>query len=148
MITPCRVRGTRTAATRPRLRRAGRAWDDRLARGRRSEALARELLTASGYTIERTNVRFPAGEIDIIAREGATLCFVEVRSTACVEWGGPLGSITDQKRRRLIRAARWYLARERTLPAEIRFDVVAVVWEDGPTLELVRGAFDASGLNL
>ena len=115
----------------------------RRALGRRGEQLALRLLTSSGYTIERTNVRFPVGEIDIIAREGLTLCFVEVRSASSSDWGGPPASITDRKRHRLIRAAQWHLARARALPTEIRFDVVAIEWGDPPRVELLRGAFDA-----
>ena len=115
--------------------------------GKASEQLALRFLAANGYTIEETNVRFPAGEIDVVAREGETLCFVEVRATTSAEWGGPLATITARKRSRIIRAARWYLSQDRALPPEMRFDVVAIEWrEDGrPTIELVRGAFDASG---
>lgn len=137
----------------------------RQALGRRSERLARRLLAQQGYTIERTNVRFPVGELDIVARHGRALCFVEVRATSSGAWGGPLATITDRKRRRLIRAARWYLARlpliegggqappigrrgagqarECALPEEIRFDVVAIEWSDPPKVDLIRNAFDA-----
>lgn len=111
--------------------------------GRASEQKARELLMASGYRIEATNVRFPVGELDLVAWEGHTLCFVEVRSTSSSQWGGPLASITEPKRRRLIRAAQWYLQGLRTLPSETRFDVVAITWEvaGAPRTELIRGAF-------
>ena len=120
----------------------------RLARqrlGRRAEQLARRLLTSHGYVIEQTNARFPVGELDIVAREGQTLCFVEVRSVSSPQWGGALATITDRKRRRIIRAAQWYLSRLPILPPETRFDVVAVEWpSDGrPAIELIRGAFDA-----
>jgi putative endonuclease len=113
--------------------------------GRRSEAIALRLLTSQGYAIEATNVRFPVGEIDIIAREGHTLCFVEVRSTSSDHWGGPLATIDARKQRHLIRAAKWYLSRHPSELPEIRFDVVAITWNDGkaPTTELIRGAFDA-----
>ena len=114
--------------------------------GRRSEQLAVRLLRSHGYRIEQTNVRFPVGELDVVAREGHTLCFVEVRSATSQQWGGALESIGERKRCRLIRAARWYLSRLRTIPEEVRFDVVAVDWASGgePRLELIRGAFDAS----
>ena len=115
--------------------------------GQRGEQLALQLLTSRGYVIEQRNVRFPVGEIDLIARDGQALCFIEVRSVSSSAWGGALASITDRKRRHLIRAARWYLSRCRELPPETRFDVVAIEWGDGlapPTVELVRGAFDAS----
>ena len=112
--------------------------------GRRSEQVARRLLTSAGYVIKETNVRFPVGELDIVAQDGETLCFVEVRSTTSDQWGGPLGSISDRKRHRLIQAARWYLGRLRALPATTRFDIVAITWHPDrkPIIELVRGAFD------
>ena len=113
--------------------------------GRRGEALAIRHLRAQGYAIERTNVRFPAGELDIVARDGQTLCFIEVRSRSSSDWGGPLASITAKKRRRTIRAARWYLSRYRVTPCEMRFDVVAIEWHEPqpPVLLLLRGAFEA-----
>ena len=123
--------------------------DSRALLGRRSEQLAVRFLRAHGYVIEQTNVRFPVGEIDIVARDGHTLCFIEVRSTTSAAWGGPLASIGGRKVRRLIRAARWYLSRYlsrgRVLSPETRFDVVSIVWtNDGPPVpELVRGAFEA-----
>ncbi len=110
----------------------------------RGEQVAARFLVARGYAIEARNVRFPVGEIDLVAREGQTLCFVEVRSASSSQWGGPLGSITERKRRRLIRAAQWYLQRLRTLPASTRFDVVAIAWQDGrASPELIQGAFTA-----
>jgi len=127
------------------LRRVKTRLTPRVLRGRRAEALACEYLKARGYAILERNVRFPVGELDIVARDGRTLCFVEVRSTSSQQWGGPLASITDRKRRRIIRAAQWYL-RYRRLPVdEMRFDVVAIDWGRGaaPSVELVRGAFTA-----
>ena len=114
--------------------------------GRHSEQLAARLLQRHGYRLERTNVRFPVGEIDIVAWEGQTLCFVEVRSTSSQEWGGPLASIGARKQQHLIQAARWYLAQCKSLPLASRFDVVSVDWSapHEPKLELIRGAFDAS----
>lgn len=114
--------------------------------GQRAEQLAAAYLRAHGYTIEQANVRFPVGEIDLIAHEGDVLCFVEVRCTASGDQGGPFATITHRKRQRIIRAARWYLNRLRELPQQIRFDVVGILWPpDGPpSLELLRAAFDAS----
>ena len=91
-------------------------------------------------------MRFPVGEIDIVAREGATLCFVEVRSTSSGRWGGPLASIVERKQRRIVQAARWYLKRRRVVQMDVRFDLVGIEWKNGaPLVQLVRGAFDASG---
>ncbi len=127
-------------ASVPARRDAGRG-----AFGRRSEALACQLLTSQGYTIVQRNVRYPVGELDVIAWDGATLCFVEVRATSSMDWGGPLASIGPRKRQHLIRAAQWYLNRCHPVPEESRFDVVAIHWEAGgkPEVELIRGAFEA-----
>ena len=115
-------------------------------RGQASEALAVGHLKSQGYVILETNVRYPIGEIDIIAKEADTLCFVEVRSTATDVFGGPLATITSAKRLRIIRAARWYLAYQKDPPAFVRFDVLGILWTDPshPQIELIRGAFDAS----
>lgn len=128
------------------------SWADALAaqrsqQGRRAERLAERELVRQGYRVQRRNVRYPVGEIDLIAMDGDTLCFVEVRSTSSDAWGGPLATVTDGKRRRIIAAARWFLASHRGPMAECRFDVVGVLWRaDGaPQLELVRGAFTADG---
>ena len=90
-----------------RIPESDRAHSARQQLGERSEQAARRFLVSQGYVIEETNVRFPVGEIDIVAREGDILCFVEVRATRSDAWGGPLASIGDRKRRHLIRAARW-----------------------------------------
>ena len=127
------------------LRPLSRRLTARGLRGRRAEALASAYVAAHGYAVIQRNVRFPVGEIDLVAREGQTLCFIEVRSTGSQQWGGPLASITDRKRRRIIEAARWYLQYGSIRAPETRFDVVAVEWHEGarPSVELVRGAFTA-----
>ena len=115
--------------------------------GRRSEELACAFLERQGLRIEKTNVRYPLGEIDIVAWEGHTLCLVEVRSTSSDQWGGPLVTVTDSKRRRILRAAQRYLQTLRALPPEIRFDVVAVRWVTAqePHIEHIPSAFTADG---
>ncbi len=113
--------------------------------GRESELLARRLLVDQGYMIEQANVRYPVGEIDLIARDGDTLCFIEVRSVSSDAWGGALATVTRPKQQRILRAVQWYLQRLPELPSAVRFDIVAVTWQaDGPPrAELVRGAFEA-----
>jgi putative endonuclease len=117
----------------------------RALRGRRAEQAACDYLSRRGYALIERNARFPVGEIDIVAREGQTLCFIEVRSTGSQQWGGALASITDRKRRRLIRAAQWYLRYCPVRAIDTRFDVVAIEWQPAgpPQIELVQGAFTA-----
>jgi putative endonuclease len=117
----------------------------RQALGQESERLARRALEQAGYAIEQANARNPAGEIDFVARQGNALVFVEVRSTRSDAWGGPQATIRAAKQRRMVRAARWYLARHPAAAGEIRFDVVLVRHRaDGmPEIDLLPGAIES-----
>ena len=102
------------------------------------EDAAERLLTRHGLEIITRNYRTRQGEIDLIAREGATLVFVEVRSRASGRFGGAIESITAAKRRRIVAAARHFLSKLTREPP-CRFDVVTL--EAGEPAWL-RGAFD------
>ena len=116
---------------------------DARARGERIERLAARWLTARGLTLEAANQHAKGGELDLVMRHGDTLVFVEVRHRADSRHGHPLETITAAKQRRLIRAARFYLARNR-LSCPCRFDVLAVTGLP-PHLEYdwVANAFEA-----
>lgn len=103
------------------------------------EALAAEFLRARGVHVVVQNYHCRLGEIDLIAREGATTLFVEVRRRASSAFGGAAASITAKKRMRLLRAARHYLSRLRVTPA-CRFDAVLIEGEP-PRIEWIRNAF-------
>jgi len=92
-------------------------------RGAAAEALAAQFLQARGIRIVARNYRCRGGEIDIIAREGPTLVFVEVRLRRGNAFGGAAASITAAKRRRLSFAARHYLGRLGREPP-CRFDAI------------------------
>jgi len=107
-------------------------------RGDRAEARAAEHLRAAGYTLVTRNYRIKGGEIDLVARDGGVLCFVEVRSRADASHGLPEETIGRTKRRRIARAAEHYLAARRLHDAPCRFDVVAI---DGDGIRLYKDAF-------
>jgi len=94
-------------------------------RGEAAELLAADFLQRRGLTILERNYRCRFGEIDLVARSGELLIFVEVRARRSDAFGGAAGSITATKRRRLVAAARHYLATHRVDRA-CRFDVVLV----------------------
>jgi putative endonuclease len=79
--------------------------------GKRSERLAAEFLKRTGYRILETNYRSPVGEIDIIAREKATIVFVEVKARSSNRFGSPKGAVTPAKQRKISMAALDYLKR-------------------------------------
>lgn len=110
------------------------------ASGGAAEDRAAAVLERAGLAIVARNFRTRRGEIDLIARDGDTLVFVEVRLRRGAAFGGALGSITSHKRRRIEAAARQYLmGLARTPPC--RFDVVAL---EGGDAQWLRGAFDAA----
>ena len=109
------------------------------AAGGAGEERAEAFLAHHGLAIVGRNYRTKAGEIDLIAREGATLVFVEVRMRSPHRFGGAAASVTPRKQRRIVAAARQYLMSLRPVPP-CRFDVVAL---DGDAPEWIRGAFDA-----
>jgi putative endonuclease len=94
--------------------------------GQRGERLAQKLLADKGYEIVTTNYRCTAGEIDIIARDGDCLVFVEVRTKTGTDFGYPEESITLTKQRHLVAVAAHYCLHHRFLPANRRIDVVAI----------------------
>ncbi len=107
------------------------------AAGGRGEDAAVELLEGHGLRIVARNYRTRFGEIDLVARDGATLVFVEVRLRADGRFGGAAASVGAHKRSRLVSAARLYLSQTRSrLPC--RFDVVAI---EGGKPEWLRAAF-------
>ncbi|RTR06059.1 YraN family protein [Halomonas nitroreducens] len=116
---------------------------DAHARGAQVERLAADWLAARGLILEARNQHAHGGELDLVMRDGETLVFVEVRHRTDSRHGHPLETITPAKQRRLIRAARFYLQRNR-LSCACRFDVLAVTGTP-PRLEFewVAGAFEA-----
>jgi putative endonuclease len=83
--------------------------------------------------------------LDIVARDGRTVVFVEVKTREGCEFGGGAEAITALKRRRMAGVAQDYLARNRLTESPCRFDVIAINMSDeGPRIELYQNAFDVS----
>ena len=108
-------------------------------RGEPAESLAAAFLEREGLRILERNYRCRMGEIDLVAQSGDTTVFVEVRARSSEAFGGAAGSITAAKRRRLVAAARHYLARQRSERA-CRFDVVLIRGAE-QRVEWLPGAF-------
>lgn len=107
-------------------------------KGRSAEGRAAAHLASLGYEIVERNARTAGGEIDIVAREGDELVFVEVRSRADDSSGGPEETVGRAKQRRVARAAAAYLVERNPHRATCRFDVVAIT---GEVIEVYRDAF-------
>jgi len=116
--------------------------------GQRGEDAAARHLRRRGYRIVERSARGPLGEIDLVALDGRTVVFVEVKTRRSDAAGAPSDSVTPDKQRRLTRLALGYLKQHGLLDAASRFDVVSITWPEGqrrPTIEHFVSAFDAAG---
>jgi len=107
------------------------------------ERAAEKALRDAGYEIVARNFRTRTGEIDLVAREGPILCFIEVKGRSGPGFGAPEDAVTSEKQRRIFRAAEAYLAGRDAPPPVCRFDVVAILErpEERPAIEILRDAF-------
>jgi len=110
--------------------------------GQIGEDLAVAYLQKKGYKIIQRNYRTLIGEIDIIARDGDDLVFIEVKTRESLEYGQPFESVNRNKRRKIANVAMLYLKRLKNIP-HCRFDVVSVYYEDGRVeCDVIKDAFE------
>jgi len=120
-----------------------RRWNPDLALGRRGEDLAHRFLRRQGYIVVARNYRLASGgaEADLIAWDRDTLVIVEVKSRRSGAHGPPDRAVGEEKRAHLRRVARAYARKTETPWERVRFDVVTVVLDSPPQLQLLRNAF-------
>ena len=110
--------------------------------GKKGEGMAVTFLKKKGYKIIEQNYKTRIGEIDIIASDGNTLVFVEVKTRESIAYGKPFEAVNFYKRRKIANVALLYLKRLKEIP-RCRFDVVSIYYEQGrPECELIRDAFE------
>lgn len=122
--------------------------DSTTARGRQGEVLAAQAVEAHGYVVVARNWRCAAGEIDLVARDGDTWVFIEVKARGGEGYGQPEEAVTAAKQTRLLRVAEAYLAGHGIGETEWRIDVVALVLSPAGKvrrLTIYRDAVRASG---
>ena len=127
---------------RARQRAESRALSPQAALGRKGENLAHRYLRNAGYTVIARNYR-PGqdSEIDIVARDGDKLVFVEVKSRRSAEFGSPDRAIDDVKKRHILRAARSFVTRSGDSWNRVRFDTVSVVFTTPPAISHQQDVF-------
>ena len=109
--------------------------------GARGEQMAADALIRAGYRIITPDARQASGQIDIVAEEGDTIVFVEVKTRRSTSYGTPAEAITPAKQRHLIAAAQEYLAARDWLDRAWRIDVVGILLTQGPPqIEIIRHA--------
>ena len=130
------------------VRRGWNAWRRPRSLGERGEALAARFLRRKGYTLIVRSDRGRLGEIDIVAVEGRTLVFVEVKTRRSHAKGHPADAVDRRKQRKLTRLALHFMKRHELLEnTRARFDIVAITWpkDAAAQIEHYENAFEAVG---
>ena len=114
--------------------------------GNRGEEIAATFLIKNGYSILQRNYRRQFGEIDIIAKDGEDLVFIEVKTRTSDMFGTPFHSVHRKKQQQIITTAQEYLVRHNLCDSPVRFDVISIEFrsEQNPVIELIKNAFDAT----
>lgn len=116
---------------------------ERLGLGARGEEIAARYLRKRRFKILERNFTTPLGEIDIIARQGQTLAFIEVKTRSSRAFGAPAEAVGPRKQHQIIKAANWFLSSGRGKGLQPRFDVVAVLVREGQAeVEHIPAAFE------
>lgn len=115
----------------------------RIRLGKSGESIAARHLEKLGYCILERNYRSPRGEIDLVARQGHTIVFVEVKTRRNHRYGNPKAAVTPAKQRKISMVALHYLKSRNQLQARARFDVVTIHPPGASDrIELIQNAFD------
>jgi putative endonuclease len=123
--------------------RERRTLSPEAALGRRGEDLAHRYLRNAGFRVVARNYRPNEGEaeVDIIARDGDTVVFVEVKSRSSSDFGAPDRAIGNDKQKNIVRAARSYATRAGITWSQVRFDTISIVFTNPPSLVHQQDAF-------
>lgn len=131
-----------TAIDALRQQKQQRTLSPEAALGRRGEDLAHRYLQRQGIKVIARNYRPGAdSEIDIVAREGDVVVFVEVKARTSAEFGAPDRAIDEEKRRHILRAAQSYSTRAAIDWSQVRFDVISIVFSKPIQVNHLRDAF-------
>ena len=123
-------------------------WVRRRSLGWQGERAAARMLRKKGLRIVTTGYRDRIGEIDIVALDGETVVFVEVKTRRHHGAGHPLEAVDERKQAQLVRLAQVFIRRHGLIEYPCRFDVVGITWSktDGPEIRHIPAAFQARGV--
>lgn len=110
--------------------------------GKECEALASTFLTKKGYEILERNFSCSFGEIDIIAKDGKTICFIEVKARRSGNFGKPLESVHVFKQNKMIKVAQYYFLKNKLIDVPVRFEAIGIdLSVEPPKIEHVENIF-------
>jgi putative endonuclease len=114
--------------------------------GRSGERIAERYLISKGFRILKRNYRTPFGEIDIVAKHGEYIVFLEVKTRTSAKAGSPLSAITRTKQQHMIRNSQYYLLRCNLADKPCRIDVVSVELDRDRNLQILKHVKNAFGI--
>lgn len=100
--------------------------------------MAAKHLKELGYELITTNYRCPLGEIDLVAKDGAVLVFIEVKYRKTLNAGSPFEAVNAKKQQTIRRVAQWYLTEHKLDDVSVRFDVAGIL---GNEIKVIKDAF-------
>lgn len=112
--------------------------DERRKFGNEGEELAAKFLKRQGLKILKTQYRTKFGEIDLVARDGREIVFVEVKTRRTLEFGHPEEAVHPIKLAHMSAAGEYYLREHKCEAAPHRYDVIAIIWPEGETPEILH----------
>ncbi len=112
---------------------------DKKSKGKAAEDKAASFLKSLGYQVIERNFRAKFGEIDIIAKDGNTLVFVEVRSKSYSSFGTPEETISKSKAKKIIKTAQLYIQIKNPSFEDVRFDIISILHNN---ISHIKNAFD------
>ena len=119
--------------------------NDRQNLGHLGEQAAISFLKKNGFKILKTNYRTKLAEIDIIAKDQTSICFIEVKTRRSMKKGLPRESVNYSKQKKIITGAMFYLKEKKLINSKIRFDVIEVFEENKNfSVNLIKHAFQVS----
>jgi putative endonuclease len=114
--------------------------------GKLGEEAAVNFLKEKGYKILSRNFKTKLGEVDVVARDRDTYCFIEVKSRNSDRFGLAQEAVSVLKQRQISKAALGYLKENRLLNKKARFDVVSIMYQNNsPVIDLIKNAFELDG---
>jgi putative endonuclease len=111
--------------------------------GKRGEEAAVDFLKVNGYKILSRNFKTKLGEVDIIACDKDTYCFIEVKTRISDSFGLPKEAVSKSKQRQIAKAALMFLKQKSLFDKKARFDVVSIMYQNrSPVIDLIKNAFE------
>ena len=130
------------------MRFSPKAGSFKLTLGERGEMAAWGYLLENGYKILEKNYRCKIGEIDVIARKGKRLVFIEVKTRISERYGPPEESVHRMKQKKIAQTAQWYRKEKGLMESPVSVEVIAIDWREGgePVIRLIADAFSMEHL--